>query len=928
MDGAAEPAADSDNADNSKHSRLAPVESQEEVGNELTHNHYAELKCAVCSQPKPIKCPAIVTPQHGVITCNNDRKYGSNCAFACSNNLLVKGPKYAVCTASSSWHTLPVFSCVKSLVMSTDVYVRWGASTCAETTSSTQQVAAKTLYIGRAVGAHDAQVGGGDNRLCLKRGPAPPAGSCTAHAGQSTGGTRVTVGKAHTLADCERLVRAVRPDANGANLNLAQRKASITGTARIGGDCHAVVGMTGQDNTVSYRSCLFEKQDVGSSVWSVEYDYAGYNNVAGFIEELYDADNYEMPCAVCVRERATGLTVWGTDQCAGDMVHGYEGYAMTSTDTVARRTRHECVEKNMRAVAMTPCAPAQACPSNGSPMTHFTFDSIGEFMIGSKGYTGTNHWTWVNHQLGDHTGVLVRHQDQQSADASTLCRFAPGEGEDSKVKLTMDVLPNKHSFESTFEVLVDTKVYARVTIPGSTDPLFTDCPIELLNGATSNMNAMTTAETYKNIATTQTDIKWTKWVLEFTVPTASAKLTFRHTTTNKASSSDVAIDNLVVMGADCGTHKACKCLPSSPEERALTPSLSRGVNTANAAGSRLTPVETNGALGAAYANNVELTCAQCEVQAANGAVYTRWGRAECPVGQNTIYSGQMAGPNSAATSGGSNHLCLSPIPNRDSASTAHQAGTADVYRVEYGTADSLPMLANLLHYEAVCAICQTTRAWGLTVMGRSDCPNTTHTLDYSGYLMAEKYTGAYRTEHICVDGLAEGISGSGAAATSSTLYPVETDGSLSSSYVDHLEITCAQCSSNAGPAYVRWGRSTCPASATLLYKGRAAGSHHADQGGGHNYVCLHETPRYEMTKSSQLAAGARLSRVEYETNAANSVNMDGLVGLWHLHNSDVPCVVCQATGSVATHMQVSTSVAPCPVGWSTEYTGKRAPCHY
>ena len=66
---------------------------------------------------------------------------------------------------------------------------------------------------------------------------------------------------------------------------------------------------------------------------------------------------------------------------------------------------------------------------------------------------------------------------------------------------------------------------------------------------------------------------------------------------------------------------------------------------------------------------------------------------------------------------------------------------------------------------------------------------------------------------------------------SGALYPTETRDSLSP-YFNNVEVTCAQCSSNAGPAYVRSGRIDCPAVATLLYKGVAAGSHYANSGGG------------------------------------------------------------------------------------------------
>ena len=93
----------------------------------------------------------------------------------------------------------------------------------------------------------------------------------------------------------------------------------------------------------------------------------------------------------------------------------------------------------------------------------------------------------------------------------------------------------------------------------------------------------------------------------------------------------------------------------------------------------------------------------------------------------------------------------------------------------------------------------------MMVAGRADCP-AGFSLDYDGYLMAQAYN-AKRTEHICVDDDAEGVTDSTANSHSAHLYPVETVGGLAP-YTDNKEVTCAQCSSNTGPTYVRWGRRT------------------------------------------------------------------------------------------------------------------------
>ena len=107
---------------------------------------------------------------------------------------------------------------------------------------------------------------------------------------------------------------------------------------------------------------------------------------------------------------------------------------------------------------------------------------------------------------------------------------------------------------------------------------------------------------------------------------------------------------------------------------------------------------------------------------------------------------------------------------------------------------------------------------------------------------------------------------------------------------------------------MRWGRRKCPADATQLYVGVAAGSHYADTGSGHNFVCLHPNPTYQEWDARVNAESARLYRAEYETTTM------GLADFWRLQNQDVPCAVCQAGGSMATQMQPGSTKCPTMVG--------------
>ena len=187
-------------------------------------------------------------------------------------------------------------------------------------------------------------------------------------------------------------------------------------------------------------------------------------------------------------------------------------------------------------------------------------------------------------------------------------------------------------------------------------------------------------------------------------------------------------------------------------------------------------------------------------------------------------------------------------------------GTSDVYKVEYMHAADGPLssLSALDKHDAVCALCQAPdRQWSLMVPGRNDCPSG-FVVDYSGHLMAETYNAAGPTQHVCVDDETEGIVDSETDSPSAGLYSVETgDGfGAAGGYIDNKEATCAQCSSDGGPAYVRWGRSSCPEAAKLVYAGLAAGSHYTGHtGGGYNFLCMHSEAAYAYPIASATCEG-------------------------------------------------------------------------
>ena len=99
----------------------------------------------------------------------------------------------------------------------------------------------------------------------------------------------------------------------------------------------------------------------------------------------------------------------------------------------------------------------------------------------------------------------------------------------------------------------------------------------------------------------------------------------------------------------------------------------------------------------------------------------------------------------------------------------------------------------------------------------------------------------------------------------------------------------------------RWGRTTCSntSGTQLVYAGQAAGSYHAANGGGANYLCLPEQPQYSTFTTGAQSARAYLYGAEYETGNDSPGN-NGVGPFRSFHDHNVPCAVCHTSkrGSV------------------------------
>ena len=88
------------------------------------------------------------------------------------------------------------------------------------------------------------------------------------------------------------------------------------------------------------------------------------------------------------------------------------------------------------------------------------------------------------------------------------------------------------------------------------------------------------------------------------------------------------------------------------------------------------------------------------------------------------------------------------------------------------------------------------------------------------------------------------------------------------------------------------------------------GEHNSHQGGGVNYLCLPNKPKYDKYSDSDQTAGY-VYGTEYQVNDFDPFKK--------LHNHEAPCVVCYVTSRGS--MLMIPARNDCPSGWTEEYHG-------
>ena len=295
-------------------------------------------------------------------------------------------------------------------------------------------------------------------------------------------------------------------------------------------------------------------------------------------------------------------------------------------------------------------------------------------------------------------------------------------------------------------------------------------------------------------------------------------------------------------------------------------------------------------------------------------------------------------------------MCLREKPTFSWQDNDYDQSSAEVYGIQYATGSwSVQELQPLNGASVPCAVCEAERGDVLTypgmerdallneffsspsllVIGATKCPAGWNE-EYQGYIMAEYYASShYKTEFVCVERHAE--KGKGPTNRNQAyLYTTEVqcNGLKCPPYIKWRELSCVVCSpddsTGSGTVYTRWGKRSCPTSASnatkMLYTGRTASGSSGESGSAPNPLCLPMELAYFQYNDNQ-QYGARIHGAYYSgTSTVTST------ALRAINNKRMPCSLCFVP-DVHTHLMVPGRYE-CPPNWKPEYYGYLFSAYY
>ncbi|XP_061195639.1 uncharacterized protein LOC133203854 [Saccostrea echinata] len=204
-----------------------------------------------------------------------------------------------------------------------------------------------------------------------------------------------------------------------------------------------------------------------------------------------------------------------------------------------------------------------------------------------------------------------------------------------------------------------------------------------------------------------------------------------------------------------------------------------------------------------WSSSVDVVCngTNTALTKSGGAIYTRWGRNECPENETElVYQGFVGGSFFSHRGGSVNYACLPYDPTWGKYNDVLNNDNQNLHAVEYAgnsiNISGTPFDEQLRGHGVPCAVCRSTKRRSvLRIPGRNKCYNSWH-LEYAGYLMADKFTHESATEYACVDERPEKTKTGPVSKGGKYFYPVEAHCGFSLQcppYVHGREITCAIC---------------------------------------------------------------------------------------------------------------------------------------
>ncbi|XP_021355214.1 uncharacterized protein LOC110451494 [Mizuhopecten yessoensis] len=150
------------------------------------------------------------------------------------------------------------------------------------------------------------------------------------------------------------------------------------------------------------------------------------------------------------------------------------------------------------------------------------------------------------------------------------------------------------------------------------------------------------------------------------------------------------------------------------------------------------------------------------LQSGKGAVFTRWGRRDCPANITTkVYSGYAGGSMFTSTGAAAEYVCMpnDPIwgPHKD---LVYNDDVGFLYGAEYKGPSVLFGMPNWAE-DVPCAVCLGTQhTASLMIPGRTQCyPGWTEV--YQGDLASGYHGHQAASQYVCVDGNAQAVPGGG-----------------------------------------------------------------------------------------------------------------------------------------------------------------------